>query len=167
MRSLSFVGIVLLIGMIACASLGVAVAEVAEEEAAVENEEMIVPMGTITLEAPDAVESRRAAVEFPHSQHMTLACNSCHHTWQGTEPITGCLTSGCHDLEALPRKEDGKTVDKDQAFRYYKSAFHGQCIGCHKTMKLDIQEMANTLTSIDGKLPTTGPTGCIECHPKE
>ena len=34
-------------------------------------------------------------------------------------------------------------------------------------MKQEIQHMANTLAGIDGKLPTTGPTGCIECHPKE
>jgi hypothetical protein len=34
-------------------------------------------------------------------------------------------------------------------------------------MKLEIQQMANTLASIDGKLPVTGPTGCIGCHPKE
>jgi hypothetical protein len=34
-------------------------------------------------------------------------------------------------------------------------------------MKQEIQQMAATLASIDGKLPVTGPTGCIECHPKE
>ena len=167
MRSLSFAGIVLLIGMITCASLGVAIAGEAEEAVAENAEEMIVPMGIITLKAPDAVETKRAAVEFPHSQHMTLACNNCHHTWDGTEPIVGCLTSGCHDLDALPKKEDGKSVDKDNAFRYYKNAFHGQCIGCHKTMKVKIQKMSGALASIDGKVPTTGPTGCIECHPKE
>ncbi len=164
MRSLSLVGIVLLIGVIACASLGIAVAE---EKAVVEKNEMCVPMGGITLEPPDSVAARRAAVDFPHSQHMTLRCNDCHHTWNGAEPVTGCLTSGCHDLDALPRKEDGKSVDKAQAHRYYKNAFHGQCIGCHKTMKVNIREMAKTLASIDDKLPTTGPTGCIECHPKE
>ena len=164
MRSLSFVGMVLLIGMVACASLGIAVAG---DEVVAENEEMCIPMGAITLEPPGTVEAKRAAVEFPHSKHMSLACNNCHHTWKGAEFITGCMTAGCHDLDALPRKENSKSIDKDQAFRYYKNAFHGQCIGCHKTMKLNIQEMANTLAGIDGKLPTTGPTGCIGCHPKE
>jgi nitrate/TMAO reductase-like tetraheme cytochrome c subunit len=77
------------------------------------------------------------------------------------------MTTGCHDLGTLPRKEDSKAIDKDQAFRYYKNAYHGQCIGCHKKMKQDIQQKANMLAGIDGKLPTTGPTGCIECHPKE
>ncbi|BBO84746.1 hypothetical protein DSCO28_53120 [Desulfosarcina ovata subsp. sediminis] len=158
MRSVSYVGVVLLIGIVACASLGIAVAG---------EEEMCVPLGMIELQPPDSVEARRVEVAFPHGSHMGLACKNCHHTWEGAAPVTGCMTSGCHDLEALPRKADSHTVDKAQAFRYYKNAYHGQCIGCHKTMKIEIQEMANTLASIDGKLPTTGPTGCIECHPKE
>ena len=154
----AFVRVVLLIGIVACAALGVAVAG---------DEEMCVPMGVITLVPPDSVEAKRAAVEFQHSRHFILACNTCHHTWEVAEPITGCMTAGCHDLDTLPRKEDSKAIDKDLAFRYYKNAYHGQCIGCHKTMKQEIQHMANTLAGIDGKLPTTGPTGCIECHPKE
>jgi hypothetical protein len=58
------------------------------------------------------------------------------------------MTAGCHDLDTLPRKENSKAIDKDQAFRYYKNAYHGQCIGCHKTMKLEIQQMANTLAGV-------------------
>ncbi len=154
----AFVGVVLLIGIVACASLGIAVAG---------DEEMCVPMGVIPLEPPDSVEAKRATVEFQHSRHFVLACNTCHHTWEGDEPVTGCMTTGCHDLDTLPRKEDSKVIDKDLAFRYYKNAYHGQCIGCHKRMKLEIQKMANTLAGIDGELPATGPTGCIECHPKE
>lgn len=160
MRSLSIVEVVLLIGIVACAALGTAVAG--------DDEEMCVPMGIIALEPPDSVEAKRAAVEFQHGRHFILACNTCHHTWEGAEPITGCMTAGCHDLDTLPRKEDAKAVDKEQAFRYYKNAYHGQCIGCHKSMKEEIQKMASTLlTGLDGKLPTTGPTGCIGCHPKE
>ncbi len=158
MRSQTFVGVVLLIGLIACASLGTAVAG---------EEEMCVPMGVITLQAPSTVDARRAAVEFDHSRHFVLACTNCHHTWEGTEPITGCRTGGCHDLDALPRKADTDTVDKAQAFRYYKNAFHGQCIGCHKTMRQEIQKKAAITADVPGKLPTTGPTGCIDCHPKE
>ena len=61
MRSLSFVGLVLLVGIVACASLGVAVAG---------DEEMCVPMGIITLEPPDTVEAKRAAVDFQHGRHF-------------------------------------------------------------------------------------------------
>ena len=158
MRSLSFVGVVLLIGIVACASLGVAVAG---------DEEMCVPLGIITLEPPDSVEDKRAAVDFQHGRHLILACNNCHHNWKGAEPIVGCMTAGCHDLDTLPRKEGSKAIDKDQAFRYYKNAYHGQCIGCHKTMKKEIEQMANSMAPIDGKLPVTGPIGCIGCHPKD
>lgn len=164
MRSLSFVGVVLLIGILVCAPWGIAVAG---DDAVSGDEVMCVPMGVITLQPPDSVEAKRAAVAFPHDTHLSLACNNCHHTWDGTAPITGCRTSGCHDLDALPRKADSKAADKTLAFRYYKSAYHGQCIGCHKTMKLEIKEMSKTLADIDGKLPSTGPTGCIGCHPKE
>lgn len=158
MRSLSFMGVVWLIGMVACASMGIAVAA---------DEEMCVPMGVVTLEPPASVEAKRSAVEFNHSRHFGLSCSQCHHTWEGAQPVTGCMTTGCHDLDTLPRKADTKAIDKDLAFRYYKNAYHGQCIGCHKTMQQEIKQMANTLAGIDGKLPTTGPTGCIECHPKE
>jgi hypothetical protein len=53
MRSLSFIGVVLLIGVITCATIGIAVAE---------EEQMCVPMGIITLQPPDAVEAKRASV---------------------------------------------------------------------------------------------------------
>lgn len=158
MRSLSFAGVVLLVGIVACASLGVAVAG---------DEEMCVPMGVITLEPPATVEAKRAAVDFQHGRHFVLDCRSCHHTWEGAEPITGCMTTGCHDLDTLPRKADSTVVDKAQAHRYYKNAYHGQCIGCHKRMQKEIQGMANTLAGVNGKLPVTGPTGCVGCHPKE
>jgi len=155
MRSLWLVGVVLLIGI---ASLGIAVAE---------DGEMCVPMGVITLEPPEGVEAKRSAVDFQHGRHFVLACNECHHTWKGDAPVVGCMTSGCHDLKTLPRKEDSKSIDKTKAHRYYKNAYHGQCIGCHKTMQQEIEKMSATLAEIDGKLPVTGPTGCIDCHPKE
>ncbi|PID39918.1 MAG: hypothetical protein CR984_05935 [Proteobacteria bacterium] len=153
MRSLSFLGLIILIGI---ASLGIAAAG-----------EMCVPMGVITLEPPEGIEAKRAAVEFQHGRHFVLACGQCHHTWKGDEPVTGCMTSGCHDLKTLPRKENSKAIDKTKAHLYYKNAYHGKCIGCHKTMKQEISKMSATLADIDGKLPVTGPTGCIKCHPKE
>lgn len=158
MRSLSFVGVMLLIGIAASASLGVAVAG---------DQEMCVPLGVITLKPPETVEPKRSAVPFQHGLHMTLACNNCHHTWEGTEPIQGCMAAGCHDLDTLPRKEGSKAIDKDEAYRYYKTAYHSSCIGCHKTMQQEIEKMANSFADIDGKLPVTGPVGCIGCHPKE
>lgn len=160
MRSLALalVGVVLFVGMVAVTSLGIAVAG---------NEEMCVPMGTITLEPPDSVEAKRSAVAFPHGKHFVLACNNCHHTWKGAEPITGCMTAGCHDLDTLPKKEDPPGIDKANAHKYFKNAYHGQCIGCHKEMKAKIEKMANTMAVADDNPTTTGPTGCVMCHPKE
>jgi hypothetical protein len=158
MRSLSFTGVVLLIGVITCATLGIAVAE---------QEQMCVPMGIIELKPPATVEAKRASVLFDHNRHFVIACNECHHTWDGTQTITGCMTSGCHDLDTLPRKEDSNKVDKALAYRYYKSAYHGQCIGCHRSMKLENEKAAKTLASMDSPAPATGPLGCIECHPKD
>lgn len=157
MRSLSVLGVVVLIGTIALTAIGTTVAG---------DEEMCVPMGTLMLRPPSSVEAQRSPVAFDHGRHMILACNSCHHTWEGVEPITGCMAAGCHDLDALPRKADSTTIDRSQAFRYYKDAFHGQCIGCHRTMQQEIRQMAASVAPIDGRLPVTGPTGCIDCHPK-
>jgi hypothetical protein len=163
MRSQSYVGVVLLIGIIACAWLGIAVAG----DEANGNEQMCLPLGVITLKPPETVEPKRAAVAFNHGQHLGLACNNCHHAWEGTEPVVGCMTSGCHDLDSMPRKEGSNSIDKALAFRYYKSAYHKQCIGCHKTMQQEIDKLSKTLADLDEKLPVTGPTGCIGCHPKE
>ncbi|MDL2275660.1 cytochrome c3 family protein [Desulfosarcina sp. OttesenSCG-928-G10] len=157
MRGLSYVGVVL-VGMVVCTSLcGVATAE---------NGEMRVPLGVIELKAPASVDAKRSAVMFDHGRHLKIACNTCHHTWDGRTPITGCMTGGCHDLDALPRKADSSAVDKAQEIRYYKTAYHGQCIECHKTMQVQIEQMAKTITPIEGTVPVTGPTGCIDCHPK-
>ncbi len=158
MRSLSCMGVVLLLGVIAFSTLGVAIAE---------EKEMCVPMGTISLGPPESVEAKRAAVEFQHNRHFVIACNKCHHTWNVEEPITGCMTGGCHDLDTLPKKDDSDTVDRENAHRYYKNAYHGQCIGCHKAMKMEIEKSAKTLVAMDKPVPVTGPTGCIECHPKQ
>lgn len=158
MRSLSLVGVVLLIGLIACASFGIAVAG---------EDDMCVPMGVIPLAPPDSVEAKRAVVDFPHALHFGYACSDCHHTWQAEAPIGGCMTSGCHDLDTLPRKEGSKQIDKKLSVRYYKNAYHGQCIGCHKAVKLEIEKKSNLLTAAEATLPVSGPTGCIECHPKE
>lgn len=128
--------------------------------------EMCVPMGTIILEPPGSVEAKRAAVEFPHAVHFEMSCRDCHHMWELTEPVQNCTTSGCHDLDTLPRIGDTKKVDKETAIKYYKEAFHTLCISCHKQGKMSIKKMEASNTSID-ELPSAGPTGCIQCHPKE
>jgi hypothetical protein len=130
-------------------------------------EDMRVPMGVIVLKAPDGVEAKRAAVDFPHARHFDVSCVTCHHTWGRTEPIVGCMTSGCHDLEALPKKKPGEKVDEDAVMAYYKTAFHKSCIGCHKEMKAKNAAAQKSSKTLKTALPKTGPTTCNACHPKD
>ena len=130
-------------------------------------DEMVVPLGTIVLGAPEGVEQKRAAVDFPHARHFDFQCQTCHHKWEGTEQIKGCMTSGCHDVLVSPTKSKQSRSDKDLAIRYFKKAYHEQCIGCHKIMKLKNRKIEMSGKKLDGPLTSPGPTGCVECHPRE
>ncbi|MGD8523165.1 MAG: cytochrome c3 family protein [Desulfobacterales bacterium] len=131
------------------------------------DDEMCVPMGTIVLEPPESVEPKRSAVEFPHSTHFGLDCKTCHHKWQGKEVIQTCSASGCHDVTESLIKAGSGAVNRDQAILYYKTAFHDMCIGCHREMKRLNKEMEMSYKRLNKELPRTGPTGCVQCHPKE
>ena len=127
------------------------------------DEELCIPMGTITLKAPESVETKRSEVDFPHAVHFSYSCTSCHHKWTGTEPITSCQASGCHDLAEAPQKAKGQEED---AIRYYKTAYHTQCIGCHKEILAQNKELAMSALASGEQIEATGPTGCVVCHPK-
>ncbi|MCG6909549.1 MAG: cytochrome c3 family protein [Deltaproteobacteria bacterium] len=124
---------------------------------------MCIPMGSISLEAPEGAETQRSEVEFPHSVHFDFNCKRCHHTWDAESAILSCTTAGCHDLTAVP--EGG--LKSGEAVRYYKSAFHGTCIGCHKEIKAHNRELEKSMATLREPLQPSGPTGCIGCHPKE
>ena len=131
------------------------------------DEEMCIPMGTLTLQAPDSVEARRPPVPFPHSVHFSYNCQTCHHKWKLDEPIVSCTTSGCHDGTVAPARTKQGTVDEAAAVAYYKNAFHGNCIGCHKTLKLERKKLEMSGRTLKQKLPATGPTTCRGCHQPE
>jgi len=131
-----------------------------------EDETLSVPMGEITLEPPEGIDAKKTAVAFPHSVHFDFNCKSCHHTWEPPEQIVSCTTSGCHDVFKLPEKKE-KMADADLSTKYYRTAFHNMCIGCHKSIKTKDWKMEMSGRIIKGKLARTGPTGCIQCHPKE
>lgn len=132
-----------------------------------QEEEMCVPMGEITLKSI-ATESQRAPVAFRHNLHFGYSCQTCHHKWNQQETIKGCSAAGCHDIAQTPKTEDGKPLaDPIQQIRYYKNAFHASCIGCHKEIKKKNEELEASQLTGEMKLAPTGPTGCIQCHPKE
>jgi hypothetical protein len=130
--------------------------------------EMIVPMGNIVIGPPESVEPKRSPVDFPHSQHFaSVDCRTCHHTWQGTEVIKSCTTSGCHDVAVSPTKSGQGKANPDLGIRYYKTGYHQLCIGCHKEIKIQNKKLESSFKQLKEKLTIPGPTSCVECHPPE
>ena len=130
--------------------------------------EMVVPMGIIVIEPPESVDPKRSPVDFPHSTHFaSVDCRTCHHKWQGTEIIKGCATTDCHDVTVSPTKSGKDRSNPDQSIRYYKTGYHQMCIGCHKEIKIQNIQLETSFKELKEKLPPSGPTGCIQCHPKE
>ena len=130
--------------------------------------EMIVPMGTIEIGPPEDVEPTRSPVEFPHSRHFAnVYCKTCHHDWSGTEVIKNCTSAGCHDVTVPPTKSDQNVSNPNETIRYYKSAFHQMCIGCHKEIRIQNEKLEMSLKELKEKLIIPGPTSCIKCHPKD
>lgn len=128
------------------------------------DDQLCIPMGTIELVPPEDVEAKKSSVEFPHSLHFTNSCQVCHHDWDLSADLAGCMTSGCHDLAKTPKKSQNIS-----AVMYYKQAFHTKCIGCHKQIKKENKtlEKQAVLSSGNLQMKPAGPTGCKECHPTE
>jgi hypothetical protein len=130
-------------------------------------ESMCIPMGTIVIEPPDQVESKRTAVAFPHATHFNYTCKTCHHKWDRETPVLSCMASDCHDTAVNPKISEGRNVDPKDAIRYYKAAYHNACIGCHKKIKQQNKAIENSYRSATTSIQSSGPTGCADCHPKE
>jgi hypothetical protein len=131
-----------------------------------EAEEMIVPLGNITISAPEDVETKRASVTFSHSLHFDYACNRCHHMWEHDSTVQSCSTEGCHDATLSPLKAaaEGNEIEP---YQYYKTAYHTLCIECHKEIKISNAKLERSMGKLPDQLPASGPTGCVECHPRE
>jgi hypothetical protein len=129
-------------------------------------EDMVVPMGVIVLKPDPSIEPKRAPVEFNHGKHFKFDCRTCHHKWEGNTKITNCTTSKCHDLLKAPKKATKYLAYTEDGIKYYKYAFHENCIGCHKKIKTKQKkmEMLYKAPEIEKKIV---PTSCSECHPKE
>ncbi len=132
-----------------------------------EGETMSVPLGIISLEPPESVEAKKPPVEFPHATHFDFKCQTCHHTWEKHSPIESCSASECHDVAAAPKKSENVQDYENLAARYYKTAYHKLCIGCHKEMKLKNRKLEMSGRVLKENLPNVGPTSCKECHVEE
>ena len=129
--------------------------------------QMCVPLGIINLKPDSSVKQKKSEVKFDHSRHFIYECKVCHHKWEGKNKIANCTTSGCHDLLRSPEKPTKFLVYTKEGIKYYKYAFHKNCIGCHKEIKVKRKKMEMTYLVSKNKLPKTGPTGCKECHSGE
>lgn len=126
-----------------------------------------IPMGNLTIKAPESVTPLRTPVDFPHSRHFSQSCMKCHHTWDGNSPVKTCTTSGCHDQVDVPKNPLKEGMFTKEAMKYYKYAYHNQCRECHRNLKNQKKRFTDsTSTTADTSFPESVPTGCVECHPK-
>ena len=103
----------------------------------------------------------RAAVEFPHMQHIDaeIECSDCHHRFKGGENVVdegeleedaeGIKCSSCHKSEAGFRFKP----DLDPTKRTLQQAYHRMCMSCHRQVKKENK--------------TAGSVTCGGCHPKK
>jgi len=145
-------------------ALNVAGQNKSDTKAAVED--MVVPMGVIVLKPDPSVKPKRSSVEFNHSKHFTYDCRACHHKWEGITKIPTCTTSKCHDLFKSPKKPTRYLVYTKKGIKYYKYAYHKNCIGCHKEIKVK-QAKTEMLNKTSEAKKLIVPTSCTECHPRE
>ena len=146
-------------------ALNVAGKDKSEPKPAVED--MCIPMGVIELKPDSSVEQKKSSVEFNHAKHFTFECRKCHHKWEANTKITNCTTSDCHDLLKAPKRPTKYLAYTEEGIRYYKYAYHQNCIGCHKQIKVQRKKLESVYLAANKELPKTGPTSCDECHPKE
>jgi len=149
--------------------LGISLGIAAKDKDAAEQEikDMCVPMGVIVLQPDESIEAKKSSVDFDHAKHFIYECKACHHKWEGKKQIANCSTSDCHDVLKSPKKATKYLQYTETGIKYYKYAYHQRCVGCHKDVKVKRKEMEMSYQTLEAKLPSPGPTGCVECHPKE
>ena len=137
------------------------------EEKEVTMDAIFVPVGRLALAPPVGVTAKRSAVAFPHSQHFDYHCKTCHHKWDGNSQVQSCTASKCHDQLSLPVKSKKARANSLEAIRYFKYAFHQQCISCHREIRIHNKKLEQSRKKIKAPLQRPGPTSCVGCHPRE
>ena len=114
---------------------------------------------TITMDSKVFAKHTKSLVTFSHKKHhedYKIACTDCHHhyeggknVWKEGDEVKKC--DACHSEAKAPKGDKSPKAEKIK--KYYYSAIHENCVGCHKELKKA------------GK--PTGPTSCKDCHPKK
>jgi hypothetical protein len=118
---------------------------------------------TLTMESKLFPRHKKALVTFNHKKHNVdykIGCADCHHmykdgknVWKEGDAVQKC--DACHTEAKAPTGADAPKLSKaEQIKKYYYSAIHENCVGCHKDLK-----KADPTKVI--------PTKCAECHPKK
>lgn len=113
----------------------------------------------ITLKSTLWEEHTKSPVTFTHEKHSKeydIACTECHHVykdgknvWQEGDPVQKCQE--CHDE---PTVVGERRLSEEEQQRNLKLAFHENCLGCHRKLKMKDRQR---------DIPTT----CTDCHPRE
>jgi hypothetical protein len=136
------------------------------EETEVTMDAIFVPVGRLALGPPVGVASKRTAVAFPHSRHFGYTCKTCHHKWDGNSQVQSCTASKCHDQLSFSVRYKRELDYRTEPIRYYKNAFHQQCISCHREIKIHNEKLERSKKKIKKPLQWPGPTSCVGCHPR-
>jgi hypothetical protein len=117
---------------------------------------------TVTMHSPVFDKHKKGLVTFTHMKHhmdYKIPCADCHHVykegknvWKEGDEVQKCMY--CHSEPKAPRAEKGESAPSkaEKIKKYYYSAIHENCVGCHKALKKEAK--------------STGPTTCNACHPK-
>ena len=118
---------------------------------------------TITMDSKVFAKHTKSLVTFSHKKHhedYKLPCTDCHHhyeggknVWKEGDEVQKC--TACHsEAKASTAKEgEPKLSQKEEIKKYYYSAIHENCVGCHMDLKKEAKP--------------TGPTACKDCHAKK
>jgi hypothetical protein len=117
---------------------------------------------TITMESKVFPEHKKGLVTFSHTKHNVdykVACSECHHvyqdgknTWKEGDAVQKCDT--CHTEAKAPTGADApKLSNEEKIKKYFYSAIHENCLGCHKALKKEAKP--------------AGATSCKDCHPEK
>jgi hypothetical protein len=121
-----------------------------------------IPLGTITLSAPEGSDEKRSPVAFPHGGHFDYSCQTCHHEWDGESPVQNCTVSDCHDQ--LEPDEKTRNINDERNSLYFLAAYHKACIECHRDLRSQRQSLEKSGVTNESMLPVYGPLACNECH---
>jgi len=116
----------------------------------------------MTMESKVFAKHKKALVSFGHKKHNVdykIGCADCHHVykdgknvWKEGDEVQKC--DACHSEAKAPKAKEGepKLSKAEKIKKYYYSAIHENCAGCHKANKKKGMEKP-------------GPVSCKECHP--